>query len=140
MSSSRRVLGFLYRTQNWTRFHRWCLLWSWRRHCFWEKLIFIYCDGVSGWPHVLLPRKEEVVDWLSNIYRVRSVGVVHSHELSHLLHRFHFSKLVHCHGYLHLMLINEIPAHHLYHVPYLDWDVRSCQKNSRDCFSHLNLY
>ena len=33
----------------------------------------------------------------------------------------------------------EIPAHHLHHVPDLDWDVHSYQKISRDCFSHSNF-
>ena len=46
-----------------------------------------------------VPRKEEFVDWMSQISRGRSIGVVHSHALSSFLHHLHFSKLVLCHGY-----------------------------------------
>ena len=68
------------------------------------------------------------------------IGVVHSHVLSHFLHYLHYSKLVLCHGYLCHMMFVEIPSHYFHHVPELDWDVHSCQKNSRDCFLHLDLY
>ena len=139
LSSSIRVLEVLYRAQSWTRLHRWWLLWSWSRHCFWETLIFIYSDRVFGWS-CFLPRKEEVVGWLSHIFWVRHLGVVHFHMLRNFLHHSHFFKLVLCHGYLCHMMLVEILSHHFQHVPVLDCDVHSHQKNSRDCFSHLNLY
>ena len=88
----------------------------------------------------LFPRKEEIIEWLSHISRVRNLGVVHSHMLRHFLHHLHGSKLVLCDGNLHHMMLAEIPSHHFHHVPDLDWDVHSSQKNSRDCFSHLDLY
>ena len=51
LSSSWRILEVLCRTQSCTKFHcRW-LLWRvvLRHHCFWETLIFIFCEGAFGW-------------------------------------------------------------------------------------------
>ena len=72
-----------------------------------------------------LPRKEEIVDWLCHISRVRNLGVVHSHTLRHFLYHLLGSKLVVCDGNLRHMMFYEISSHHLHHVPDLDWDVRS---------------
>ena len=88
----------------------------------------------------LFPRKEETVDWLSHLSRVRSVGVVHSHMLSHFFNQLHFSKMVLCHGYLRYIMLVEIASHYFRHVPDLDWGVRWSLKNTRDCLSHLSLY
>ena len=77
--------------------------------CFWEALIFISCDGVFGWSPVLLPRKEEVVDYVSHRYRVTNLELVRSHMLRHILHHLHCSKLVLCYGNLTQMMLVEIP-------------------------------
>ena len=82
----------------------------------------------------------EILNWLSHTSRASSVAVVRSHMLRNFLHHLHFFKLVLCHEYLCHIMLEEIPSHHFHHVPDLDWDVHSCQENSRDCFSHLNWY
>ena len=69
----------------------------------------------------------------------RNFRVVHSHMLRHFLHHLHGSKLVLFDRNLHHMLLAEISSHHFHHVPDLDWDVHSSQKNSRDCLSNLDL-
>ena len=73
--------------------------------------------------HISPPEERENVDWLKHISRVRNLGVVHSHMLKHLLHHLHDSKLVLCGGYLHHMMLVEIPSHHFHHGsgPDLDW-------------------
>ena len=118
--------------QSWSCFkHWWFADWSsWLR----EPLIFF--DNKLVVHRSLFPRKEEIVEWLSHISRVRRFGLVHSHMLGHFLHHLYFSKLVLCRGYLRYMMFVEIHAHHLHHVPDLVWDVRSCHKKSTNNFSH----
>ena len=120
-------------------YHRW-LSWRFADWSSWLREPLILFDGNWVLHRSVFPRKEEIVEWLSHISRVRSFGVIHSHMLSHTLHHLHFSKLVLCDGYLRHMSFVEISLHLLHHVPDLDWDVHSGQKHSRDCFSNLNLY
>ena len=115
-----RILDVLYRTQSYSRLV-WLLLCS-RRHCFREPFSFFYCDGVFSWS-CFLPRRDEVVDWLSHISRVKNLSVVHSHMLRHFLHHFHCSMLVLCDGYLRYMMYVQVPSQHLHFLSDLNWDV-----------------
>ena len=90
---------------------------------------------------ILLPPKERGdCRLMRHIFSVRSVELVHSDKHSHFLHFLHFSKLILCDGNLRYMMFVEIPAHQFHHVPDFDWDVHLCQRHSRHCFSHFNLY
>ena len=81
-------------------------------------------NGVFGWS-CPLPRKEEIVDWLSHISRSRRVRVIPSYVLSHFLHHLHFSKLFLCHGYSCHMMFVEIPSHHFQHLPWIGMSIRA---------------
>ena len=71
LSSSIINLEVLYGKQSWSMLV-WLLWWSNSRRFFKEPFIFVNCDGVFGWPF-FFPRKEEIVDWLSHISRVKNL-------------------------------------------------------------------
>ena len=87
--SLKEMSKVLYRRKNWSGLV-W-LLCCWRCHCFRIPLIFLYC-----WSQLLLPRRPEVVDWLSHISRVRRLGIVHFYMFCHFLHHLQSSELVLC--------------------------------------------
>ena len=132
-----RNLDVLYRTQSYSRLV-WLLL-CWRRPCFREPFTFLYCDEVFSWS-CFLPRRDEVVDWLGHISRVRNLSVVHSHMLWHFLHHMHCSNLVLWYENLRYMMYVEVPSQHLHLLSDLTWDVHLRQNYSRDSFPHLKLY
>ena len=64
--------------------HRWLFGWfvDWSP---WLREPLILFDGNWVVHRSLFPRKEEIVEWLSHISRVRSFRVVHSHMLSNCI-------------------------------------------------------
>ena len=111
----------VYRTQSWTRFHWWWLLWRrfLRRHCFWETFIFIYCDGVFGWS-CFFPRR------LGNFYFICQII-----DFLHTLHKYKF----YSNGFFHQLAKFSINLTALFMII---WNEKEQKKNQvlqrKDCY------
>ena len=134
------LLQVLNGSQSWSCLHRRWLSWWFADWISWLREPLSLFDGNWVLNRSLFSWKEEIINWLSHMYRVRSFWVVHSHMLRFFLHHINCSKLFLFDGYLSHRKFVEIISHHLHYMTDLDWDVHSGQKHSRYSFSHLNLY